>query len=527
MTAFLTLDSLSATKPDGSSLFSDLTLSLGTERIGIVGRNGAGKSTLFRIILGEIEPARGSVSLNGRAGKLEQTPEASGSLSKLLGVEASLAVLDRIEAGDASEDDFERADWTLPDRIERTLAEVGLQAFDLQKTVTSLSGGERTRAGLARLFLEQPDILLLDEPTNNLDTDGRRDIAALLSGWKGGALIASHDRDLLEAMDRIIHLSPVGVTMVTGGWSDFVAAREAELERVQGELDRSSRALAETRKGIRKQEEKAARRAQTGKLARASRSQSKLLLNAQKERSEGTQGRDASLKQRQLAEADNAVSAARARIEILTPLTISLPEVNVPPGRRLLSLDNVGLKLGERALFDGVTAEIEGPSRWVIRGHNGSGKTSLLKLTLGEIQPTSGEVQHHGHPIAFMDQHVSTLTPGMDLLTNLTTANPGLTEHEAHAVLARFAFRNTDAHRLPETLSGGERMRAGLAQIMSAAEPPQLLILDEPTNHLDIDSLETLEAALADFTGALLVVSHDERFLQDIGITHEIRLGQG
>ena len=124
-----------------------------------------------------------------------------------------------------------------------------------------------------------------------------------------------------------------------------------------------------------------------------------------------------------------------------------------------------------------------------------------------------------------MDQHVSILTPGVDLLTNLTIANPGLTEHDAHAVLARFAFRNTDAHRLPETLSGGERMRAGLAQIMSAAEPPQLLILDEPTNHLDIDSLETLEAALSSFTGALLVVSHDERFLGAIGTAHEIRLG--
>ena len=525
MTAFLTLDSLSATKPDGSVLFSDLTLSLGSERIGIVGRNGAGKSTLFRIILGEIEPAYGAVSLNGLAGALEQTPDASGTLSTLLGVEPALSRLDRIETGSAVEDDFERADWTLPDRIDRTLADVGLFEKGLQTAVTTLSGGERTRAGLARLFLEQPDILLLDEPTNNLDTGGRRDIADLLSRWKGGALIASHDRDLLETMDRIIHLSPVGVTMVTGGWSDFVAARDAELERVQGELDRSSRALAETRKGIRKQEEKAARRAQTGKLARASRSQSKLLLNAQKERSESTQGRDASLKQRQLSEAGDAVSAARAKIEILTPLTITLPEVNVPPGRRLLTLDNVGLTIGERALFKGLSAEIEGPSRWVIRGPNGSGKTSLLKLILGDVPPTQGGIQHHGHPFAFMDQHVSILTHGVDLLTNLTMANPGLTEHDAHAVLARFAFRNTDAHRLPETLSGGERMRAGLAQIMSAAEPPQLLILDEPTNHLDIDSLETLEAALASFTGALLVVSHDERFLEAIGTTREIRLG--
>ena len=525
MSHFLTLDGVSASAPDGSPLFSDLTLSVGSQRIGLVGRNGAGKSTLFDLIAGRRSPLTGHVRLNGTCGELEQLPGSGGRIVDLLGVGEDVDRLRRLEAGHGTLEDAERADWLLEERIERVFADLGLGSFPLETPVSILSGGERTRVALARVWLQAPDLLLLDEPTNNLDAEGRQLIGGLLDHWPGGVIVASHDRDLLEHMDRIVHLSTTGVMVFSGGWSDFADARDAELARSQAELERASRELSQTERGVQKQAERAARRAREGRAERASRSQSKLFLDAQKERSENTQSRDAGLKKRQLDAARSSVENARRRIEILTPVKIELPDVALPSSRLLVQAENISLSVGDRTLFRDIGLRIEGPQRWALRGRNGSGKSSFLKLVTGEWKPTTGTFSRAEVPMAMLDQHVSLLPRGETLLSAMLHHNPGMTEHEAHAALARFAFRNSDALRLPETMSGGERMRAGLAMVMSGPNPPQLLILDEPTNHLDIDTIETLEAALASFSGALLVVSHDERFLEAIGCDHVLSLG--
>ena len=194
MTALVILDSISLATPDGRPLFDGLTLALGRERIGIVGRNGCGKSTLLRLIAGEAEPAGGSVHRAGSIGMLAQLADERLSVAQALGVSDGLARLRRLERGDGSLDDAAEADWTLPSRIEEALAGTGLPALPLDRSVASLSGGERTRVALARLLIEAPDLLLLDEPTNNLDADGREAVAQLLARWQGGCVVASHDR---------------------------------------------------------------------------------------------------------------------------------------------------------------------------------------------------------------------------------------------------------------------------------------------------------------------------------------------
>ena len=238
----LTLDSLAAATPDQRTLFSGLTLSITRERIGIVGRNGAGKSTLLAIAAGLAEPAPGIVSCTGRIGLLRQLQPTDETLAEALGIETGLARLARIEAGCGTEADFQEADWQLAERLARALSDVGLDGFDLSRTACTLSGGERTRAGLARLLIDAPDFLLLDEPTNNLDAAGRALVSGLLARWKGGALVASHDRALLEGMDRILHLSAVEVKLYAGGWSAFATARAQERELVQ---ERAARTLDE------------------------------------------------------------------------------------------------------------------------------------------------------------------------------------------------------------------------------------------------------------------------------------------
>ena len=199
MPAFLVLDSISLATPDGRPLFDGLTLAIGRERTGLVGRNGCGKSTLLRLIAGEIEPASGSLQCIGSIGMLAQLTDKRLTVDAALGVAGCLARLRRLERGEGSLDDATEADWTLEARIQAALVEAGLPSLSLHRPIVSLSGGERTRLALARLLIEAPDLLLLDEPTNNLDADGRQAVAQLLERWQGGVLVASHDRALLNA----------------------------------------------------------------------------------------------------------------------------------------------------------------------------------------------------------------------------------------------------------------------------------------------------------------------------------------
>ena len=275
MTALVILDSISLATPDGRPLFDGLTLALLRERIGIVGRNGCGKSTLLRLIAGDIEPAAGSVHRAGSIGMLAQLADERLTVAQALGVADDLARLRRLERGEGSLDDAAEADWTLESRIEEALAETGLPALPLDRPVASLSGGERTRVALARLLIEAPDLLLLDEPTNNLDADGRAAVAQLLARWQGGCVVASHDRALLEHVDRIVELTPVGVTVFGGGWSAFAEARDAARARAEADLDRASDALRNAERSVQKAKEKKARRDKAGRAYRASGSQAK------------------------------------------------------------------------------------------------------------------------------------------------------------------------------------------------------------------------------------------------------------
>jgi ATPase subunit of ABC transporter with duplicated ATPase domains len=207
---------------------------------------------------------------------------------------------------------------------------------------------------------------------------------------------------------------------------------------------------------------------------------------------------------------------ARAGVERVTPLTMALPESGLAANRTVLSFNDVVLDRGNRRLFGPLNFTVRGPERVAISGPNGSGKTSLLKLVTGELMPTEGIVER-GVACAYLDQHVGLLEGGLSLLDNLRRCQPDLTANQAYAALARYGFRNRDALRLAGALSGGERLRAGLACVMSSATPPQLLLLDEPTNHLDLSSIEELERALQAYDGALIVVSHDAAFLTAIG----------
>jgi len=526
MSALITLDGLTQLSPDGRVLFDNLSLAFGREKTGLVGRNGVGKTTLLRVILGEAAPAAGVISVSGRIAVLRQQlqPPPGARLADLLGAAEALARLARIEAGEASDADLEAADWGLPQRIEETLAEMGLAGVALDRAAETLSGGQATRAALAALLIAEPDFIAMDEPTNNLDAEGRAAVASMLERWRGGALVISHDRALLRRVDRIVELTGLGA-VVYGGAYDLYAARKAEAEAAaQRDLEHAQQALARTERGIQQVRERKDRADAAGRRSRARNDMPKLLLNARAERAENTGAGLSRLTDRLRAEAEQDLADAAARIERVRRLAFDLPPSGLPDGKLALAFEDVAFAWpGGTPVLSDLSFRLVGPERVAVTGPNGSGKTTLIRLATGDLAPSAGRVRR-GAAAALLDQRASLLHDDETLLQNFRRLNPAADDNAAHAALARFVFRNVTALKPAGALSGGERLRAALACALLAATPPQLIILDEPTNHLDLDSIAAVEAALAAYDGALLVVSHDRDFLAAIGVGREVRL---
>ncbi|WP_431205132.1 ABC-F family ATP-binding cassette domain-containing protein [Bradyrhizobium betae] len=525
MPASIILSNLSLSSPDGRSLLSNIDLTFGAERTGLVGRNGVGKTTLLATISGQHDPRSGRVLVNGTIGLLRQDaqPFAGATVADLFGVRQALELLRRAERGDASADDIADVDWTLDARLEAALARLGFDPSP-ETRLSCLSGGQITRVRLAALVFAEPDFLLLDEPTNNLDRDGRKAVTDLLAGWRSGAIVVSHDRGLLETMDAIVELTTLGAMRYGGGWTSYRAQQAVELAAVRHDLAHAEKHLSEIDGKAQEAAERKARKDSGGRKKRAKGDMPRILAGARKDRSQDSGGKTSQIAERRRAEAVNAVDTARRRVEILQPLSVKLPATNLPAGREVLWLDRVsaGYQPGRVILRD-FSLTIVGPERIALVGPNGSGKTTLLKLIAGELSPLSGIVRVRPD-FALFDQQVSLLDPAISILDNFRRLNPKAGANECHAALARFMFRADAASQRVGSLSGGQMFRAGLACVLGGSTPPALLILDEPTNHLDIESIEAVEAGVRAYDGALLVVSHDEAFLQAIGVARRLDL---
>ncbi len=493
-------------------VLEDVTLELNAgETVGLVGANGAGKTTLFRLITGELSVDLGAVtrSKNLRIGMLNQEPDVcldrtlhddvASAFDELLQMERRLHTLSDQMAACGPPDEMPElmasydklntrfiaaGGHTFQTRLNEILGGLGFKPEDYERPVAVLSGGQRCRAALAKLLLEEPEFLLLDEPTNHLDIDAVRWLEKFLAQHRGGAVVVSHDRYLLDRLcDRVAEVEHQRVTSYPGNYTNFANTKEIRLLTEQRRFEQDADFIKKERAFIAK--------------------------HLAGQRTKEAQGRRKRLERRLAAGEFTTDTAQKHRRAV-----INFGEAAAQVGA-VLRCDDLCMAYGENRLFADMTFQIPAGQRLAITGPNGTGKTTLLKILLGEVEPTAGSYEFFpGLKVGYYAQEGVQLDPEGTILNEIRKVRTEMSELDARSYAARYRFTGDDVFKTLGMLSGGEQSRVRLATLILTQ--PDVLILDEPTNHLDIPSREVLEEALSEFGGTIVVVSHDRYFLDRI-----------
>lgn len=520
----LALESVSYVLSSGRTLFSNLNEQFDHRHSGLVGRNGVGKTVLAGILAGTLQPSAGRVARNRSVHYLSQlvSHTSDTTVASLACLKGKLDALERIEAGTSAPEDFEAVNdhWDIRQRLQLELECNGLGHFDASTSASALSGGEAMRVALIGATLSGADYLILDEPSNHLDRPNRNALIEQLRRWPNGLLVISHDRQLLDSMDRILDLSSLGLQSYGGNYTFYANCKAHERRNAEQQLEQSKLERRRQEQLMCQQQERQERRTARGTRSRKEANQAKILLDRQKERSESSAG-----KLRQQHEAAREQLALRVRnalqqVEDDAPITVHALQGMRPVQRRVAELDEVVLPFVTGAMKT-VSLVLNGQQRVGVVGPNGCGKSTLLKLMAGAYQPQAGTCKVAPETI-YLDQHLANLDSERSVLDQVRELHRTGGEGDLRMRLAQLGL---DAQKVTTPcglLSGGERLKAALACVLYAEPPAQLLLLDEPSNHLDIPSAQALEVMLRSYPGGLVVVSHDDAFLNSLGLTDRL-----
>ena len=541
----ISIQQISYIHPDKEVLFSDLNFAISKgQKLGLVGNNGCGKSTLLQIIAGQLSPSSGVIV---RPDDLYYIPQHFGqydslTIAQALQIERKQQALHAILAGDVSNENFTilNDDWNIEERSIAALDLWGLGQFTLSYPMNLLSGGEKTRVFLAGMDIHHPSVILMDEPTNHLDSSGRQRLYDWVEKYRSTLLVVSHDRTLLNLLPEICELEKHQINYYGGNYEFYKEQKTLMQEALQQRIEEKEKALRIARKVARETAERRDKQNVRGEKSNIRKGVPRIVLNALQGKSEKSTSKLTGVHQEKAEKLTNERNQLRGSLSPTAALKTDFNSSSLHTGKILVTAKEINFSyhsnsinndiqensISKQQLWQApVSFQLKSGDRLRIEGANGSGKTTLLKLITGQLQPQEGTLTRTDFSYVYLNQEYSIIDDRNSILEQAYAFNSrNLPEHEIKIILHRYLFPASEWDKSCRKLSGGEKMRLAFCCLMISNNTPDMFILDEPTNNLDIQSIEIITATIKNYAGTVIAISHDNYFIQEIGVEQCILL---
>lgn len=541
----ISIQQISYIHPDKEVLFSDLNFAISKgQKLGLVGNNGCGKSTLLQIIAGQLSPSSGVIV---RPDDLYYIPQHFGqydslTIAQALRIERKQQALHAILSGDASNENFVVLDddWNIEERSIAALDLWGLGQFTLSYPMNLLSGGEKTRVFLAGMDIHHPSVVLMDEPTNHLDSSGRQRLYDWVEKCRSTLLVVSHDRTLLNLLPEICELEKHQINYYGGNYEFYKEQKTLMQEALQQRIEEKEKALRIARKVARETVERRDKQNVRGEKNNIKKGVPRIVLNALQGKSEKSTSKLNSTHQEKAERLTGERNQLRSSLSPTATLKTDFNSSSLHTGKILVTAKEINFgyhpnsdsndiqdngDFKQKLWQTPISFQLKSGDRLRIEGANGSGKTTLLKLITGQLQPQEGNLTRMEFTYVYLNQEYSIIDDRNSILEQAYAFNNrNLPEHEIKIILNRYLFPASEWDKSCRKLSGGEKMRLAFCCLMISNNTPDMFILDEPTNNLDIQSIEIITATIKNYTGTVIAISHDDYFIQEIGIEQRILL---
>ncbi|MBF4505356.1 ABC-F family ATP-binding cassette domain-containing protein [Flavobacterium sp. JLP] len=527
----LILQNISYTHSNKELLFSNINLTVTAgNKVALVGNNGSGKSTLLKIIAKELFPTSGILATDSVPYYI---PQIFGqynhlTIAEALQIDQKLSAFQEILKGNVTETNLSLLDddWTIEDRCTEALNYWQLANFELNQKLEFLSGGEKTKVFLAGIMIHQPKLILLDEPSNHLDFHGRELLYEFIDASKNTILIVSHDRKLLNLLYTTFELKPNGIRMYGGNYDFYLEQKNIDKNALTQDIHAKEKALQKAKEKQRETLERQQKSDAKGKKKQEKAGVARIMMNTLRNNAENSTSKTKSVHAEKIGGISKELRELREEVPSIDRMKFGLDHSRLHKGKVIVTAESLNHKYNEKWIWrENLNFQILSGQRIALKGNNGAGKTTLIKLILEEIMPKSGSLKVIDCERIYIDQDYSLINNKLTVYEQAQQSNTeGLEEHDIKMRLNRFLFTKSDWDKSCSYLSGGERMRLMLCGLTITNQAPDLIILDEPTNNLDIQNIEILTAALNEYQGTLIVVSHDAFFLEEISITNSFTL---
>lgn len=527
----LILQNISYTHPNKELLFDNISFTVNTnEKIALIGNNGVGKSTLLKIIAGELQPSNGRVSCGSEPYYI---PQVFGqynhfTIAQALQIEDKLNALKEILNGNVTETNLNvlNDDWTIEERCNTTLKYWQLTDLDLSQKLETLSGGQKTKVFLAGISIHQPEMVLLDEPSNHLDNAARQLLYEFIQSTPCALIIVSHDRKLLNILSTVFELSKRGISVYGGNYDFYAEQKEIEQNALNQDLHNKEKALRKAKEKEREILERQQKLDTRGKKKQEKAGVARIMINTLRNNAENSTSKIKDMHNEKINGISQELQELRLALPDIDKMKFGFDNSLLHKGKILFNAKGINYCYDDEFLWrQNLDIQITSGERIALKGANGSGKTTLIKIILGKLEPIVGVVSRAENKSVYIDQDYSIINSKLKVYDQAQEFNTtALQEHDIKMRLNRFLFTREDWDKPCNVLSGGERMRLMLCCITIDNQSPDIIILDEPTNNLDIQNIEILTTAINEFKGTLIVISHDEYFLEQINIERTILL---